>query len=145
MSLKKEYFPSATDVLSQDGDLLSDVCPKLVTLVRSLSGSSYSRSKIKFHIFIPQGCLDVETSQRYIAYYNPGFVYQYETNEETPVVRLFNITSIENEWNPDGNETTQQMLSYHGYDTDTHIYEMQFINTALSQNRLEYTITTVYE
>ncbi|KAJ8028380.1 hypothetical protein HOLleu_30593 [Holothuria leucospilota] len=93
----------------------------------------------------PGGCLDVETSQRYIAYYHPEFIYQYETNDETPVVRLFNITSIESEWNPDGNETTQQMLSFHGYDTDTHIYEMQFINTALSQNRLEYTITTVYE
>ncbi|XP_071846845.1 uncharacterized protein [Apostichopus japonicus] len=89
------------------------------------------------------GCLDVETSQRYIAYYDTEFIYEYTTDGEN--VTRFNLTDIESEWNPNGNATTQQMLSYHGYDRDTSIYQMDFTNSALSQVRLEYTITTVYE
>lgn len=85
----------------------------------------------------------METSQRYIAYYDTEFIYEYTTDGEN--VTRFNLTDIESEWNPNGNATTQQMLSYHGYDRDTSIYQMDFTNSALSQVRLEYTITTVYE
>ncbi|XP_070554713.1 uncharacterized protein [Ptychodera flava] len=89
------------------------------------------------------GCLDVDVGNRYIAYKHDDFRFTAVDDNGDDQSYSFSDLSLD-AWQPDGDNTTQQYLDYHGYDQGTNIYDIDFTNSALSQERLEYTITTVF-
>ncbi|XP_072040395.1 uncharacterized protein [Amphiura filiformis] len=93
---------------------------------------------------LPAGCLDVETTNRYVAYYHNDFKYTH-----TPIegeATTYELQDISQEWDPSAEEdSTQQSLTLNEFDSETKHLTIGFVSTALSQERLTYTITTVYK
>nr|BAJ41223.1 egg coat matrix protein [Asterias amurensis] len=84
----------------------------------------------------PGGCLDVEISNRYVAYQSEFFRYAYVAVEGGEVTS-YNTTDLDD-------DNTVQSLTTNAYDSANEVYNIGFTNTALSQERLSYTITTVF-
>ncbi|XP_077984013.1 uncharacterized protein LOC144438734 [Glandiceps talaboti] len=89
------------------------------------------------------GCLDVSTTNRYIAYRTDDFQFVASDENNQDVVYAMDTFDGDN-WVPDGSNSSYQYLDYHSYDTPNKRYEIDFTNSALSQERLEYTITTIF-
>ncbi|XP_071950184.1 uncharacterized protein [Antedon mediterranea] len=91
----------------------------------------------------PEGCLAANVVNRYIAYYHDDFEFSYK---EEGVETVYNLDSLMGDaWSPEGDNTTQQVLTFNGAEpSDSTIYRMDFVNTALSSERDQYVITTVF-
>ncbi|XP_038055217.1 uncharacterized protein LOC119727422 [Patiria miniata] len=85
------------------------------------------------------GCLQVSQAQRYVAYLSSDFYYAVEGTDAEGQPKTFT-------WGPSdlAGDNKVQTLSTNSYDSANAVYNMGFLNTALSQQRLTYTITTVF-
>ncbi|XP_006818313.1 uncharacterized protein LOC102807321 [Saccoglossus kowalevskii] len=90
------------------------------------------------------GCLDVETGNRYIAYRSDDFRFVALDSDGND--QIYSTSHLaEDNWVPTGNSSTQQMLDSYSYDTTNELYNIDWTNAALAQERSEYTITTVFK
>ncbi|XP_022084827.1 uncharacterized protein LOC110976117 [Acanthaster planci] len=84
------------------------------------------------------GCLSAPQAQRYVAYSNANFQFAVETdNNGDSTTVTYDSSSLTN-------DNKVQKLTTNAYDSTNEVYNMGFTNTALSQDRLTYTITTVF-